>query len=159
MDCFGNSKFPRFNRRRQQRTKRKTITTRMTKIFCQLMFGPFLAPSSTVLADESQERTKTFLTNQQPTAQQQQPTTTTATTTKTTNNNNNSYGRNMFFYIYWTCSVCRLLFFAELVCCTVYCIFEHHLICYHEFKLLCYRFIITEFCVVVCRLYSKVCTI
>jgi hypothetical protein len=27
------------------------------------MFGPFLVPSSTVLADESQERTKTFLTH------------------------------------------------------------------------------------------------
>ncbi len=32
-------------------------------IHCQLMFGPFLAPSSTVEADESQERTKTFLTH------------------------------------------------------------------------------------------------
>ena len=30
---------------------------------CQLMFGSFLVPSSTVVADESQERTKTSLTN------------------------------------------------------------------------------------------------
>ena len=31
--------------------------------YCQLMFGSFLVPSSTVVADESQERTKTSLTN------------------------------------------------------------------------------------------------
>ena len=40
----------------------KSLPENLKKL-CQLMFGSFLVPSSTVVADESQERTKTSLTN------------------------------------------------------------------------------------------------